>query len=320
MAESGALLASSDGGGGTTYYFWLDILVNNQWDTSARSFTWWSSAFKQNVKSIGHTLLVLSPWHDPVPLTRAWCLYELLCTEMTSSHLSIQLPFSEAQSFETALVNNFDEILSAFAMIDAEKSEAFNPRDRDMIFEAVRSHPGGFHNLNTIVLDRLRKWVLICAMKSLKRSRAQGEKGKGEGGEREGEERKKDGEERKTEGEGEGEREGGRERELSVATARLLHACARLLYLLADLPKAEVLEMEAFAEYKDIFGSEHPETLEALSLSLSLSSLSRLSLSPSLLLSFPFFPLFFSLLQLTFHSGHHAFGRNFVEERREEEG
>ena len=30
--------------------------------------------------AIGHTLLVLSPWRNPIPLRRSWCLWEIVCT------------------------------------------------------------------------------------------------------------------------------------------------------------------------------------------------------------------------------------------------
>ena len=41
---------------------------------------WWFTTFKVAVASIGHTVLVLMPWDDPIPLTRAWCIWEILST------------------------------------------------------------------------------------------------------------------------------------------------------------------------------------------------------------------------------------------------
>jgi hypothetical protein len=35
----------------------------------------WASTFKAAVGAIAHTCLVLSPWDDPVVLTRSWCLW-----------------------------------------------------------------------------------------------------------------------------------------------------------------------------------------------------------------------------------------------------
>jgi hypothetical protein len=31
-------------------------------------------------QAIGRTALVLFPFHDPIPLKRSWCLWEIICT------------------------------------------------------------------------------------------------------------------------------------------------------------------------------------------------------------------------------------------------
>lgn len=54
-------------------YFWIDILCVNQHVTDSRPPEWWSSIFKDAVRAIGWTVVVLSPWDNPKPLTRAWC-------------------------------------------------------------------------------------------------------------------------------------------------------------------------------------------------------------------------------------------------------
>ena len=33
---------------------------------------WWGTAFKDAIRIIGHTVMLLAPWDKPVPLTRAW--------------------------------------------------------------------------------------------------------------------------------------------------------------------------------------------------------------------------------------------------------
>ena len=80
-------------------FFWVDLIVNSQWGVAERPFDWWCNTFKSNVKTIGHTLLVLSPWKDPIPLTRAWCLFEILSTVQTEAKLTIQLSPSERVDF-----------------------------------------------------------------------------------------------------------------------------------------------------------------------------------------------------------------------------
>jgi hypothetical protein len=74
---------------GEHHYFWFDIFTNDQHDALSLPQLWWREAFMEGVRSIGHTLLVLSPWTDPVPLTRAWCLWEILSTARTEAKLTV---------------------------------------------------------------------------------------------------------------------------------------------------------------------------------------------------------------------------------------
>lgn len=66
-------------------YIWLDIFSINQHDESVKGdFNWWNQTFKGAITQIAHTLLILSPWKDPLPLRRAWCLFEIFCTSSCS--------------------------------------------------------------------------------------------------------------------------------------------------------------------------------------------------------------------------------------------
>ena len=123
----------------------------NQHATAALPQEWWSTAFADGIKFIGHTCLVLSPWRDPLPLTRAWCLWEILKTvESSGATLTIQLPPSEAASFEEALVRDFDSIATSLSKIDVRRAEAFKEEDRRMIHTAVEAGVG-FTALNQVV-------------------------------------------------------------------------------------------------------------------------------------------------------------------------
>jgi hypothetical protein len=51
---------------------WFDLFGNNQHSAPDLDFTWWSTTFKSAIAQFGHTVLILAPWSDPVPLTRAW--------------------------------------------------------------------------------------------------------------------------------------------------------------------------------------------------------------------------------------------------------
>lgn len=119
----------------------------------------WSSTFKEAIRIMGHTLMMLSPWHTPQPLARAWCLWELHCTVSVGADFSICLGPDEQASLEGALCENSSAVLDAFAHIDVATAEAGNPDDQAMILQAVRATPGGTEDLNARALAQMRKWV-----------------------------------------------------------------------------------------------------------------------------------------------------------------
>ena len=58
--------------------FWFDLFVNNQNIASTLPVEWWSTTFRESIKSIGTVLLVMSPWDNSFPITLAWCNWEIL--------------------------------------------------------------------------------------------------------------------------------------------------------------------------------------------------------------------------------------------------
>jgi hypothetical protein len=51
---------------------WIDLFSSNQHQAVDVDFSWWCTTFKSALKEIGHTVMVLAPWRDPILLTRAW--------------------------------------------------------------------------------------------------------------------------------------------------------------------------------------------------------------------------------------------------------
>ena len=83
------------------------------------------------------TLLVLMPWHAPVPLPRAWCLWELLCTIQEASDLVIRLPAAQKQEFRRALLDAFNAVMDVLVRIDVAKAQGWREQDQRMILQAV---------------------------------------------------------------------------------------------------------------------------------------------------------------------------------------
>ena len=56
-------------------FIWFDLFSNNQIKAPNLDFDWWSGTFKNAIEDLGHVVMVISPWNNPVPFTRAWCLF-----------------------------------------------------------------------------------------------------------------------------------------------------------------------------------------------------------------------------------------------------
>jgi len=55
--------------------------------------------------------MILSPFEDPVTLTRSWCLWEIYCTvEAPGCVFEVALPEAQQAAFETALHSDLPSI------------------------------------------------------------------------------------------------------------------------------------------------------------------------------------------------------------------
>lgn len=160
--------------------YWLrarrfDRFVNNQNVAADLPQDCWTTTFRAQIESIGKVILVLSPWSDPVPLTRAWCLYEILCSlDGDGVDFMVRLPPSEVASFNQGLLlESFESAMSALVSPQAENARAFNQSDKDMIFQAVEQTIG-FPRLNELVKDQTRQWFLETGLELVAEHELQG--------------------------------------------------------------------------------------------------------------------------------------------------
>lgn len=77
-----------------TTYFWIDFCVFNQWSKIPPDY----DAYRQ---LIGHiikkTVVVMSPWGQPLACTRLWCLWEMYCTLSSSKSAKLSVALSPPQ-------------------------------------------------------------------------------------------------------------------------------------------------------------------------------------------------------------------------------
>ena len=116
---------------------------------------------KHYIEEIGQVLLVLSPWDDPMPIKRAWCLFEIHnALEGSEVLLNVNLPSKEVGELKAGVIADSECIIKALSDIQAEKAEAKNTYERDLIFDVIKKSGGGFPYVNKQIKDGLRKWYI----------------------------------------------------------------------------------------------------------------------------------------------------------------
>lgn len=137
-------------------YFWMDVFVISQ-NAKATLSPEWHRPFMKAVKHIGCVLLVMSPWRDPVVVTRAWCLWEIVCALYQENvRLEVKLPRVQQQLLRAAMLDKPDALLQAIALnVRVQNAAATRDSDLSMIMHAVAATIG-VDALNDKVTKQLR--------------------------------------------------------------------------------------------------------------------------------------------------------------------
>ncbi|KAI8620354.1 hypothetical protein BC830DRAFT_1164628 [Chytriomyces sp. MP71] len=137
---------------------WLDLFSNSQWNTASKPFEWWQNTFMNAVKRIGNVVLILEPWSAPLPLTRAWCIFEIYACVATRSLFHVAMTPKQRDKFMTTLRNEPDRFHGILANTSCERSEAFKPSDKESIFSVIRATIG-FTKLDQMVFSTFANWT-----------------------------------------------------------------------------------------------------------------------------------------------------------------
>ena len=106
-------------------------------------------------------LLILSPWHDPKPIKRCWCLFEIHNSlDEDGVEFDINIPRGEVEQLKAGVVEDKECVIQALSDIQAEKAQAAVESDKDMIFKVIEESPGGFFHVNQNVKKGLRSWYI----------------------------------------------------------------------------------------------------------------------------------------------------------------
>jgi tetratricopeptide (TPR) repeat protein len=234
-----------------TPFFWWDLAVLDQHAADTRGFEWFQREFRESVRAIGHTALVLE-WERPLPLERLWCVWEMFCSVNTPGLLfEVAMPPDSYDAFELALVKDFDSLADKLCSVNLREADAWHggkgqgscrsafnestgrvgcpmgdacPDERRRILEAVEAEVDGTDGVTKVVIGAMRTWM-VCAAQ-----------------------------ERLTSMESRDERAGSH---LQLYLARLLHSCGRL-------SEAETLLQEQVEVRRRTLGNRAHDTLASI--------------------------------------------------------
>jgi len=106
---------------GGVIIIWLDLFSTSQHSTFARPPEWWQQTFCAAIGRMGRMVMVMTPWDNPVALTRAWCLIELYACRSSGSQLGIAFPPSERARFLEDIVEKKDVFYGMLSKASARK-------------------------------------------------------------------------------------------------------------------------------------------------------------------------------------------------------
>lgn len=108
------------------------------------------------VENTGHTVLFMEPWNKPIPLKRAFCIKEIYHTQKCHFKLDVMLSRAQQESFEHALMYEFDSIAAAFSDVDVRNGQCRKEHEKIKILKDLEEGVG-IVECNKQVIGLLRK-------------------------------------------------------------------------------------------------------------------------------------------------------------------
>ncbi len=118
---------------------WIDLFSTSQHATFDRGREWWQQTFMFAIGRMGRMVMVMTPWDNPICLTRSWCLIELYACRSSRSTFAVAFPPSERVRFLEQISERGDAFYDMLRKVNTAKSGCSRESDRDRIFDAVRT-------------------------------------------------------------------------------------------------------------------------------------------------------------------------------------
>ena len=142
--------------------FWIDVFIINQHSNIFDMKNWFLEILKLTMIDIGSVRLVFSNWSRNRKrncLGRAWCLYELLLTEICQLSIDVIFHPKEKMIFDSYILENIDSLIYIFTHVDIQKSLCTNNQEHELLmhyFEASQS----LLQSSTLISRFMKKWLV----------------------------------------------------------------------------------------------------------------------------------------------------------------
>ena len=204
---------------------WLDLFSTSQHSTFSKPPEWWQQTFITAIGQMGQMVTVMTPWDNPICLTRAWCLIELYACRSSGSHFGVAFPPAERARFLQQITKRPAAFYDMLGKVNTAKSECSRDTDRERIFAAVHGLEGGFSGLDRSVLSTMTEWLQQQLEEEIVGAVASGQKD---------------------------------------VECNMMNALAELLRNKGEYDRALPLYVECLAKRKCILGEDHPDSLASL--------------------------------------------------------
>ena len=158
--------------------FWIDIFGCNQHaPPSNTDFGFWSNGFEGALVKIHRrnapdgripsALIVLSPYDDPIWMSRCWCLFEFYIIKLKGLGFRFVMPANQKCEFLKSLEAKGNKFLDLMSKIDMSSAKAYDPSDERNIKSLVLKNLGGYTSLNESVAEAVRNFCIDCCLDAL---------------------------------------------------------------------------------------------------------------------------------------------------------
>ena len=140
-------------------YFWIDLFCRDQHTpASDLGAAWLTSELRATIEHTGNVLVVVTPWYDPLLLSRVWCLFELVCAVKRAGLLvEYRMPAEQQRMLRHNFHMGVAAVSRLLSMVTVRHAAATLPQDKLMLDAAIHD-AFGVASASSAVKHSLQQW------------------------------------------------------------------------------------------------------------------------------------------------------------------